>query len=375
MPKPSAKSAKSSAIHAVVGSDEAEIKRAAQRCAEELSGPDAGEFGRDIIDGMAENVDQAVTRIHQTIDSLLTMPFFGGDKLVWLKNANFMADTVMGRSESILEALAKLSEVLASGLSPGIKFLLSAIDIDKRRAFYKGLGKIAEVQVFDKADTSRAGWEDVAGEFAQAQARKRGATFEPEALEFFILLTGGDSRLIDNEIEKLDLYIGPERRTITTDDVQTMVPLSKAGVVFELGNAIAERDLNRSLKLIDQLITQGESAIGILLASIIPMVRCLVVVKDLMQRHRLSAPAKPFFFGATLNRLSADATEHLPRKKDGTINAFTLGIAATHARRYKAEELSGALDACLKANVQLVTSQLEPRVVLSELVAKLVGGV
>ena len=371
MPKPPTKS--SSAIHSVAGSDEAEVKRAAQSLADELSGPDAGEFGRDVIDGVAENVDQAVTKIHQTIEALLTLPFFGGDKLVWLKNANFMADTVMGRSESVLEALAKLSEVLASGLPEGIKFLLSAIDIDKRRAFYKSLSKVGEIEVFDRTDTSRAGWEDAAGEFAIGQARKRGAKFEQDALDFFILLTGGDSRQIENEIEKLDLYIGPTRRTITAEDVQTMVPLSRAGVVFEIGNAIAERNLNRSLKLIDQLITQGESAIGILLAAIIPMARCLVLAKDLMQRHRLQAPAKPFFFGGVLNRLPSEAVEHLPRKKDGTVNAFTLGIAATHVHRYKSEELSGMLQACLNANIQLVTSQMDERVVLSELVAKLIG--
>jgi len=215
MLKPSNKSANNSAIHAVAGSDEAEVKRAAQSLADELSGPDAGEFGRDVIDGVAENVDQAVTRIHQTIEALLTLPFFGGDKLVWLKNANFMADSVTGRSESVLEALSKLGEVLTQGLPEGVKFLLSAIDVDKRRAFYKSLGKLGEIQVFDRTDTSRAGWEDSAGEFATAQARKRGAKFEPEALDFFILLTGGDSRQIENEIEKLDLFVGPARRTIT----------------------------------------------------------------------------------------------------------------------------------------------------------------
>ena len=373
MPKPSATSAKATAIHVVAGSDEAEVKRAAHQLAEELSGPDSGEFGRDVIDGVAENVDQAITRIRQTIDSLLTLPFFGGEKLVWLKNANFLADSVTGRSETVLEALSDLAEVLTKGLPPGIQFLLSAIDVDKRRTFFKTIGKLGQLQSFDRADTNRAGWEDAAGEFALAQARKRGAKFDPDALDFFVLLTGGDSRQIENEVEKLDLFIGTARRTITAEDVQTMVPLSRAGVVFEIGNAIAERNLNRSLKLIDQLITQGESAIGILLAAIIPMARCLVVAKDLMQRHRLQAPSKPFFFGRSLERLSPHDVEHLPRKKDGTINAFTLGIAATHAHRFKSEELSGMLEACLKANIQLVSSQLDARVVLSELVAKLIG--
>jgi hypothetical protein len=50
-----------------------------------------GDFGADVIDGLAENSDQAATKIHQTIEALLTFPFFGGEKLVWLKNANFSA--------------------------------------------------------------------------------------------------------------------------------------------------------------------------------------------------------------------------------------------------------------------------------------------
>src|SRR5438105_12865200 len=96
-----AKKKVTSAIHAVVGSDESAVKRAAQELADQLVSPEAGEFGRDIIDGAAENSDQAVTRIHQTIEALLTFPFFGGEKLVWLKNANFLADTVLGRAASV----------------------------------------------------------------------------------------------------------------------------------------------------------------------------------------------------------------------------------------------------------------------------------
>src|SRR5208337_4687723 len=93
----------STAAWAVVGSDESEVKRAAREIADKLAPKDAGEFGSDVIDGQVDNVDQAVTRIHQTVESILTLPFFGGDKLVWLKNANFLGDNVMGRSASVLE--------------------------------------------------------------------------------------------------------------------------------------------------------------------------------------------------------------------------------------------------------------------------------
>src|SRR4030088_3593074 len=80
-------------IHAVVGSDEAEVKRAAAELAERLTPPGAGDFGLEIIDGAVENVEQAVARIRSTIEALQTLPFLGSGKLVWLKNASFLADS------------------------------------------------------------------------------------------------------------------------------------------------------------------------------------------------------------------------------------------------------------------------------------------
>jgi DNA polymerase-3 subunit delta len=101
-------------------------------------------------------------------------------------------------------------------------------------------------------------------------------------------------------------------------NVRTLVPLSRAGIIFELGNARAERNLRRALSLLDQLLFQGESAIGICSSrSSLPCV-IFLVVKDLMVRHKLQPPQQPFFFGKSLERLPASATSHLPRKKDGT---------------------------------------------------------
>jgi DNA polymerase-3 subunit delta len=74
-----------------------------------------------------------------------------------------------------------------------------------------------------------------------------------------------------------------------------------------------------------------------------------------------------------LNRLPAAATEHLPRKKDGSINAFTLGLAAMQAHRFEEEQLIAGLEACLTANLQLVTSQLDHELILNQIVVKLLA--
>jgi DNA polymerase-3 subunit delta len=370
---PKAKSsAKTQNIHAIVGSDEAEVKRAAAELAEKLTPPGLGDFGREIIDGCADNAEQAATRIRSAIEALLTLPFMGGSKLVWLKNANFLADSVIGRAASVQEALEELSETIGGDLGNDVTFLLSATETDKRRSFYKTLAKRAEIRVIDRLDSSRSGWEEEAGEMVRARAEKRKLQFDDDARELFVLLTGGDTRQIDNELEKIDTFLGKDRQ-VTSEHVRDLVPLSRAGVIFELGNALALRDLERALKLVRRLLDQGETAIGILLVAILPTIRNLLLAKDLMERNAMSRPHAPFTFISAINRLPAAATEHLPRKKDGSINGYALGIAAQNAQRFETKQLIEAMQACLEANLKLVTTQLDHELVLTEIVVKLLG--
>src|SRR2546423_5875506 len=104
MPKPKTKAA-ATTIHAVVGSDEAEVKRVAAELAKKLTPPAAGDFGLEVIDGAADNSEQAAARIRSTIEALDTLPFFGGAKVVWLKNANFLGDNQISRAASVQTAL------------------------------------------------------------------------------------------------------------------------------------------------------------------------------------------------------------------------------------------------------------------------------
>jgi len=371
MPKTKAKPL-AAKIYAVVGSDDVEIKNTAAELAEKLRQKDAGDFGLEIIDGAADNSDQAATKIRSTIEALRTLPFFGGEKLVWLKNANFLADDQKGRSAAVQEALEELAETIDGGFGSEITFLVSAIDVDKRRSFYKALAKRAELQIFDKLDSSRGGWEEEATEMVLARAKKRKLQFDDDALELFVLLTGGDTREIENELEKVDIYLDKER-AVNVDLVRELVPLTREGVIFDLSNALAERDLERALELVRQLLDQGESTIGILLVAILPTVRNLLLAKDLMERHRMARPHAPFPFISAVNRLPADAVAHLPRKKDGAINAWTLGIAAQNAHRFSTKQLIAGMQACLAANLQLVTTQLDHELILTEVVVKLLG--
>jgi DNA polymerase-3 subunit delta len=315
-------------------------------------------------------VEAGASAIRSTISALETLPFFGG-KVVWLKSANFLSDDVKGKSTTVLDPLEDLSSILHAGLPEGITFLISAVDPDKRRAFYKSLLKLADLRIFDELDTSRSGWEELAMEKVRAEAAERGLVFDEEALELFALSTGGDSQAIASELEKLSL--SSTNGSITAEQVRELVPVSRASVIFELGNALARRDLTLALELVRDLLDQGETAIAILLATLLPTIRNLLLAKDLMESHHLPRPHAPFAFITTVNRLPVAATEHLPRKKDGTINAYALGIAAMNAQDFETSRLVAAMEACLTANLQLVTTQLDEQLVLTEIIVKLLA--
>lgn len=369
---PKKSSPKSAAIHFVTGSDEAEVKRAATELGAKLSPPDAGDFGVEIIDGGADNVDDAIGKISLAIEALLTIPFFGGQKLVWLKSATFLADSVTGRSERVTEALERLRTLLEGGLPEGICFLLSAPEADKRRAFYKAMTKLAQTAIHDKPDTGWGGGEEALLDWAGQHARERGLHFEGAALEMLVARVGGDSRQMQSELEKLDIAIG-RSRAVSETDIRDLVPTTREGGIFDLSNDIAKRDLAGALSTLRQLVHQGENAVGLLLAAIVPTVRNLLLAKDLLERHRLAPPAQPQYFGSTLNRLPAAATAHLPRKKDGGINAYPLGIAAANARRFSLSELRRGFAACAEANLTLITTQSDSEVVLQRLLIRLLG--
>ena len=160
---------------------------------------------------------------------------------------------------------------------------------------------------------------------------------------------------------------------ITATMVRDLVPQTRMGGIFDLSNAIAKRDLPLSLTTLKQLLRQGESAMGILLAAILPTVRNLLLAKSLLTKHRLRPPEKPQFFASVLQKLPATETAHLPRKKDGSLNAYGLGISAVNANKFEESQLVQGFLACRDTNQQLLRSQGGEAMLLTQLVIRLVA--
>lgn len=357
---------------AVVGSDDGLVREKALHLYNELTGGVDDGFTHETIDGIADNSDSAFEICSSVIQALQTIPMFGGDKVVWLRNANFLGDNVTGRSQRTEAGVESLRAALEGGLPDGVKFLLTAQGVDKRRAFWKFIEKAADVQVHDRIDTSRDDWQDQVAALVTRRASELGLDFEPDALAIFVMLAGEQSQQIGNELEKLDLYLGPDRRTITEDDVNLLVPLSRAAVVFEIGKAIQNGNAARAIQLIDQQLAADESAVGIMRASIIGVVRNLFMARLIMDRFKVSGSGNYNSFAGALNRLPEQDRAWLPQKKDGSgVNVYPIFMCAQSADKFELDGLLRVMEATLKADQSLVTTGLDHRLILHRLIVEI----
>lgn len=355
----------------MIGSDEGMVREKALALFNQLTGGVDDGFTHETIDGIADNSESAFEICSSVSQALQTLPMFGGDKVVWLRNVNFLADNVTGRSQRTEAGVERLRTTLEGGMPPGVKFLLTAQGVDKRRGFWKFIEKSAAVQVYDRIDTSRDDWQDQVATLVTKRAREFGLDFEPDALAIFVLQAGEQSQQIGNELEKLDLYLGPERRIITEDDVNVLVPLSREAVVFEIGKAIQQGNAARAIQLIDQQLEADESAIGIMRASVIGVVRNLFMAKLITERFKTPTGNYQAFAGA-LNRLPENDRAWLPQKKDGSgVNVFPIFLALPNAANFDLAGLQSVMEATLKADQALVTTGLDHRLILHRLIVEI----
>lgn len=356
-----------SPVFLVFGADDFLVQAKTKQVVDSVVDKNAGDFGLEVIEGRVDNSAQAVAALRRVDEALNTLSFFGGGKTVWLKNATFLGTSRTAETKDVLEQLESLAAILKRGLPKGFSFVVSATEMDKRRSFFKTLEKIGEVialgggSEWGKVDT-----EELEG-FARSQLKAHGKQIQEEALQFLLELTGGNFRALSSELEKISTYAG-DRPEITLKDVAAVGSASRELVVWELGDAIAERNLQKALKSLEQLLFQGENAIGMLFALVTKM-RSLLLVRELIDRKLLQPSSDFGRFKSSVQRAAEQAADELPadRRFNPLLqHPYALFKTAQQAQRFTCEELRRALELLLDANKRLVSSSLDSNIVLEQ---------
>lgn len=121
-------------------------------------------------------------------------------------------------------------------------------------------------------------------DWIQKRARHHGTTIQPAAVALLAQALGPDLRLLDQEIQKILTYRG-DAGPITAEDVQTLVTyVTSANVMFDLVDAVGQRQAPTASRHLHRLLETGENPLGIF-GMVVRQFRLLMQVRWLADRH------------------------------------------------------------------------------------------
>ena len=151
--------AKSNPLALVCGDDDLAVKQRAKQIFNEWSA-ELGGMDHETIEATAANSGEALTILGKLREALLTLPFFGGGKVVWLRDCNFLNDDKTAKSAAVTETLGALAEELKTFQWQNVRLLISASKADKRKVFYKTVDKLGTVDEFAAWSLDDRDWAD-----------------------------------------------------------------------------------------------------------------------------------------------------------------------------------------------------------------------
>ena len=268
----------------VAGKDEFLVDRDARAFYDQARAAAGAEADAEIMAGTILRVDDATSIEARFVETVNTRSMFGGKRVLWLRNFNWVADTVQSRSEEVKASLARLLEAVTEA-EPDVAIVISATPYDGRRKDLTNLKSVAqEFVLHSPAAKSPFGGDDPQAEMqvglATQHLKSLGVKFDRAVPEAIVARVGQSTRLVLVECEKLANYAGPGG-ALTEADVLLLVPTFGDGDFFEPIEALAARDLKWGLASLDRYFFNESSARPLLSAlqnrlRLLIQIRCLV---------------------------------------------------------------------------------------------------
>jgi len=176
------------------------------------------------------------------------------------------------------------------------------------------------------------------------RTKSNGVKITSEATSLLANFIGNHLRLLANEIDKLATYVG-EGKTINADDVRKLSAQVQEARIFDLTDALAQRNRKQALNILHDLLADGEPPIK-LISTITFQVRTLLLVKELSQKGMRS----------TAIAAAISIAPFMAEKAMRQVGNFTV------------PQLEGAYRQLLSTDAALKRSRIEPEMALDLLV-------
>jgi len=180
---------------------------------------------------------------------------------------------------------AALQKAIEKGFPRNNHLLITTDIVDKRRSLYKTIksqGVVIDCAV-PRGDrrADKMAQEDVLLEKMTEILKPSNKEMDRGAYPALVEMTGFDLRTFCGSLEKLIDYVG-ERNTITVADVASVLKRTKKDPIYELTNAIADRNTEKALFFLGSLLASEFHPLQVL-AAMVNQIRKLLLAKDFTQ--------------------------------------------------------------------------------------------
>lgn len=188
--------------------------------------------------------ENAIDKLSNVIDIADTLPFFAEKRLLVLENSGLF-DKENGFADYIPNIPDTTVIILING------------DVDKRSRLYKAITKNGYACEFKRQSP-----EELIN-FICRKEQKDGKQISGADASYLLNLVGDDMNSIVNELDKLNGYTG-DRSVIGRRDIDEICTIQIEGKIFEISDAILNKQSSQVFILYNNLIELKESPFGIL---------------------------------------------------------------------------------------------------------------
>jgi DNA polymerase-3 subunit delta len=224
------------AMYLVYGEEDLLVDECVQAIVEQAVDPSLRGFNVDIMYGSKVDAQDVVAHAS-------SFPMMGERRVVVVKESEKLATTDAAR------------EVLAAYIkrpleSTSLVFVAEKPDFHKKP--FSDLNKSAEiVECKPLRGNEVPGW-------ISDRIAKLGKQASPEACRLLQAYVGNSLRTLQSEIEKLLVFVGDKQR-IEPEDVAGVVGETKGFTIFDLQNAIGNRDISLAIQIVERMLDHGEN--------------------------------------------------------------------------------------------------------------------
>jgi len=175
------------------------------------------------------------TKAEEIINLCATLPFGSKKRMVIVYEVQRLPSK---EKDELLKYLPHIPESSC--------LVLFSNKVDRRLKFYQGLKKVAtEIEFSPLSDKEVSDW-------IKERVKKYKKKIEPEGIELLQEGVGNNLYELANELEKLAIYVR-EEELIDLKDIETVVGYTKTENIYQLNQAIGEKNLSQALKILKDL--------------------------------------------------------------------------------------------------------------------------